>query len=133
KVLVTLSPDWSNGDFPSPTHVFEYDPTANTFSDVTPAGGLNFNSFLLNMAVLPSGQVLMASAAGSTAFRVYTPDGAAQNAWRPTVTGLVGNANGTFTLTGTQLTGLSEGACFGDDWESASNYPIVQLTDSAGG
>jgi hypothetical protein len=35
-------------------------------------------------------------------------------------------------LTGTQLNGVSEGANYGDDNQSASNYPIVQLTDLNG-
>jgi hypothetical protein len=36
-----------------------------------------------------------------------------------------------FTLTGTQLNGLTNGPSFGDDRDSASNYPIVWLKDSA--
>src|SRR5262249_23252795 len=38
----------------------------------------------------------------------------------------------TYTLTGTQLTGLSEGASYGDDAEMSSNYPIVRLTSGGG-
>ena len=37
----------------------------------------------------------------------------------------------TYTLRGTQLNGLNEGASYGDDAQMASNYPLVQLT--AGG
>jgi hypothetical protein len=42
------------------------------------------------------------------------------------------NGNNVFTLTGTQLNGLSEGASFGDYEEMASNYPIIRLTDANG-
>src|SRR5262249_33106664 len=38
----------------------------------------------------------------------------------------------TYTLTGTQLNGLSEGAAYGDDVEMSSNYPIVELTSGGG-
>src|SRR5262249_1814612 len=37
------------------------------------------------------------------------------------------NGGNTFTLTGTQLNGISEGAAYGDDAEMSSNYPIVRL------
>src|SRR5262249_46314244 len=39
--------------------------------------------------------------------------------------------NGTFTLTGTQLNGISEGSSYGDDVENSSNYPIVQLVNGS--
>src|SRR5262249_11997368 len=51
---------------------------------------------------------------------------------RPTITGIADNGDGTFTLTGTQLTGISEGSNYGDDMESNTNYPIVQFKDAAG-
>jgi hypothetical protein len=35
-------------------------------------------------------------------------------------------------LTGTQLTGISEGAAYGDDAEMSTNYPIVQLVSGSG-
>ena len=41
------------------------------------------------------------------------------------------NAN-VYTLTGTQLNGLNEGAYYGDDHQQATNYPIIQLVDKAG-
>ena len=42
------------------------------------------------------------------------------------------NNDGSFTITGTHLTGVSEGATYGDEAEMSSNYPIVKLTDSNG-
>jgi hypothetical protein len=39
----------------------------------------------------------------------------------------------TFVLTGTQLNGLSEGASYGDELSSATNYPLVRLTNAASG
>src|SRR5207249_912507 len=37
-----------------------------------------------------------------------------------------------YTLTGTQLSGISEGAAYGDDAEMSSNYPIIKLVSSTG-
>src|SRR5262249_54072543 len=109
-----------------PAYIYEYDPVGQTFTDVTPSGLGGENAFELNMLLLPTGQVLLGNEAGG--FQVYTPDGAPQAAWRPTITSIAVNAAGTFTLTGTQLNCLNEGASYGDDLEMASNYPIVRLT-----
>jgi hypothetical protein len=34
-------------------------------------------------------------------------------------------------ITGTQFTGLSEGAMYGDDYQSATNYPLVRIVNNA--
>ncbi len=43
------------------------------------------------------------------------------------------DGNGSFTLTGTQLNGISEGAAYGDDAQMSTNYPIVELKNSKNG
>ena len=144
-VLIALSPlgnipKGSGYSFPTPSNIYEFDPTApaaSAFTDVSPGGSLGGstigdNAFKLNMVVLPTGQVLLSDE--NAGFQVYTEDPATgpQNAWRPVVSNFVENADGSFTLTGTQINGISEGANYGDDNESASNYPLVQLTDSGG-
>ncbi len=56
-----------------------------------------------------------------------------QDAWRPTVSSVAYNASAnTYTLSGTQISGLVNGADEGDDMTMAQNYPIVWLTDSSG-
>ena len=135
-VLIAVSPQGTpdaNGNlqFPPPTTIFEFDPVANTYLDVTPA---NFdvsqqNAFQDMMLVLPSGQIMLSN--NSKQLAVYTPVGSPQDAWRPTISSVVTNGS-TFTLTGTQLNGISEGAAYGDDAEMATNYPLVRLTDSSG-
>ena len=119
-------PGWN-----SPTKVFEFDPIANSLTDVTPtnpnlSGNVVFTS---RMLMLPSGQVLFTSS--SSQLYVYTPSGSPQAAWKPTITSVAANGDH-FTLTGTQLNGLSAGASYGDDAEMDSNYPIVELKSSIG-
>jgi hypothetical protein len=80
--------------------------------------------------MLPTGQMLLTTGVGAR-LAVYTPDGAPDASWLPAVSS-VSRSGDTFTLTGTQLNGLSEGAAYGDDAQMASNYPIVQLQDTAG-
>jgi hypothetical protein len=81
----------------------------------------------VNFINLPNGQVL--AAAGNRDW-IYTPIGAPQNSWRPTVTSVTANGNGSFHLTGTQLTGF---VTIGeDDYQDPQNFPVVYLVDSAG-
>ena len=121
-------------NFGSPTEVFDFNYSTNTISVVaTPAAlttALNLASFNTRSLMLPSGQMLFSTSA--TQLWVFTPTGSPQNAWRPTITSVVNNNNGTFTIHGTQLNGISEGAAYGDDVEMASNYPIVRLTETNG-
>ena len=119
--------------FTGPTSVFEFDPTTNTYTNVTPpisVINLSGAAYVTRMLVLPTGQVLMTS--GSNKLAIYTPDGSADPSWQPTVSSVTDNGDGTFALTGTQLNGISEGACYGDDAEMSSNYPIIQLVDPTG-
>jgi hypothetical protein len=135
-ILVTLSPEGTseNGQytFPTPAWIYEFNPVTNTYTDVTPSNfDLNsLESEYTIMLVLPTGQVLVTN--GTRQIDVYTPDGTPNATWQPAISNITDNGNNTFTLTGTQLNGLSEGASFGDDYEMASNYPIIQLTDTSG-
>jgi hypothetical protein len=116
--------------FTGPTSVFEFDPTTNTYTNVTPslAGfSLSGAAFTCRMLVLPTGQILMTS--GGSRLALYTPDGAADPTWQPAIAAITDNGNGSFTLTGTQLNGLSQGASYGDDAEMDTNYPIVRFTN----
>jgi hypothetical protein len=123
--------------FHGPTQLFDFDPVANTITAMTslPAGltsELSGAAYTDRMLVLPSGQVLFGNG-NSSQLWLYTPAGAPSDSWRPTVSSVTANGTGgTYTLTGTQLNGLSEGAAYGDDAEMSSNYPVVQLTDSSG-
>jgi hypothetical protein len=119
--------------FNGPTKIYEFDPTANTYTDVTPPGSIINTSgvaYTSRMLMLPSGQVLLTTGGGQLA--VWTPTGNPDASWKPTVSSVANNGDGSYTLTGTQLNGISEGASYGDDAEMSSNYPIVQLRDSGG-
>jgi hypothetical protein len=124
-----------NGKVMVATHQFggpidalqEFDPTTNTMALIDPppdpAGG-----YPVSYLNLPNGQVMTT---GGSLDWLYTPDSLPQDAWRPTVTSVVFNSGTTYTLTGTQLSGLINGGDEGDDMTMAENYPIVWLTDNA--
>ena len=115
--------------------IWEYDPTANAFTKVFSPGSdpngpkqLTFPIFL----PLPNGQVLVADPKNDPFYHLYTPSGSPSASWRPTLTAISGPSVGVYGLSGKQLNGLTNGSSFGDDRNSASDYPIVGLKDTSG-
>ena len=132
KVLLNCSPvPTAFNHFPSPTSYYEFDYLANTYTRINaPQGGLTTNTpcYTSNLLVLPDGKILYCLQ-GSSTFYVYTPSGAAIAAGKPTIKKLkkVGNA---VRITGTLFNGISEGACYGDDFQMATNFPVVRFTNA---
>ena len=116
--------------YQGPSHLFEFDPNTNHFTDLTtslPPNYLSGPAFVTRMLVLPTGQILINN--GGPRLEIYTPDLAPLAVGVPAITGITENPDGSFLLKGTTLNGISEGAYYGDDAEMATNYPIVRLTD----
>ncbi|MGK4422351.1 hypothetical protein ACSLVQ_29295, partial [Klebsiella pneumoniae] len=42
-------------------------------------------------------------------------------------------AGQTYAFSGVQLSGLTQGAAYGDDYQSATNYPLVRIVNQATG
>ena len=87
------------------------------------------------MLVLPTGQILFDDRLGPQTIVIYTQKGQQNPSWVPQVTTVPTSltAGGTFTVSGTQLNGLTQGAAFGDDWQMATNYPLVRIINTASG
>ena len=107
---------------------YDFDGTNLTNIGSLPTNNGNIAYFLLP---LPNGQILVTG--GVT--QVFKPTGTPQAAWAPTITNVATplTHGQTFTLTGTQLNGLSQGASYGDEFHSSTNYPIVRITNTATG
>ncbi len=82
-----------------------------------------------SLMVLPTGQVLL----GGTA--VYNPTGGAEQIWDPVITYCPASLTrgDTYTILGRQFNGLSQAASFGDEYQTATNYPLVRITNNATG
>jgi len=106
----------------------EFNPSTNTISAITPPPDAT-GPYPVSFCNLPNGQVMVCCGSGDW---LYTPASAPNNAWRPTVSSVTYNSGTTYTLTGTQLSGLISGGDEGDDMTMAENYPIVWLTNSTG-
>lgn len=105
-----------------------FDPSTNTASSVTPPPDTG-NAYPIGYVNLPTGETM--ATCGNNNW-IYKSDLQPQDAWRPTVTSVTFNSGTTYTLTGTQLSGLINGSDEGDDMTNQANYPIVWLTNSSG-
>lgn len=131
-ILCAVSTNYNS----STTYFYSYEYEVGTngafVQDASPTGGFTDNTetdFAL-MLDLPDGTVLY-SHYGPDLY-VYKPNGSPLPAWKPTITSITPNPDGSYHLTGTQLSGISQGAAFGDDAQMDSNYPLVRVTNSAG-
>ena len=118
----------------SPTHFFEFT-TGNFIKQVSDT--LYFSdtagAYYYNFLVLPTGQVL--STDFSSVAEIYTPSGSPVGRWAPAISNVPSalTACQTYKLKGLQLSGLSQGASYGDDDQAATNYPIVKIVNTATG
>jgi hypothetical protein len=134
KILCAVSPVPTSGNhFPSPTSFYEFDPVANSFTQITGPTAMTYNSstYTMRMLDLPDGSVLLA--VSDTQLYLYRPDGSPLAAGQPVVSNIVQNADGSFHASGRLFNGITEGAAYGDDAQMDSNYPLIRMTNSNNG
>jgi hypothetical protein len=127
-VLVGASP----GVYQIGTSYFEFNGTG-LVSVPAPPNGPSDSSYYGNMLMLPTGQVMLTDFSGDC--EIYTPAGAPQPGWAPTITSCPTALSGgtTYSIAGTQFNGLSQASVYGDDSTCATNYPLVRITNNASG
>ncbi|MGA7247382.1 MAG: hypothetical protein WBW89_06460 [Candidatus Cybelea sp.] len=81
--------------------------------------------------LLPTGQIMMLG----NSVALYTPPGSPKASWAPTIKKYPKSvsAGKTYKITGTQFNGLSQAMSFGDEFQNATNYPLVRITNNASG
>lgn len=79
--------------------------------------------------MLPTGQALVEG----FNLAVYNATGTVQAGWKPVIKTApsVVTHGMTYTISGTQLNGLSQAAAFGDEFETSTNYPLVRITNNS--
>lgn len=128
-VLIEASPVDSTCDWIPPAEFFEFDGTNLTQVAATANSFLNV-SFNGRLLPLPNGQIFFDDTTGDA--ELYSPTGAPYAGSAPTITtspAAVGVGATNMLITGTQLNGLSGAAAYGDDYQAATNYPLVRITN----
>ena len=100
--------------------------TLYTFDGTKLTPGPFFGGALM---VLPTGQILLGGD------EVYNATGTYQQSWAPTVSNSPSSVTrgNTYKISGTQFNGLSQANSFGDEYQTATNYPLVRITNNATG
>jgi hypothetical protein len=131
----TPGPNFPNGDsagdsfavlLPNGTVVVEgdsgelYEYNGTTFTPTV-------NVFGNALIVLPTGQVLVGGS------QVYTSGGAGLQIWAPIITSVATSVTrgDTYRIIGRQFNGQSQAASFGDEFETATNYPLVRIVNNS--
>ena len=123
--------------FSKESQFFEFDPTGKTLQPFSPAPGPSNTpeTWECRFLLLPNGQILLTTQAQQ--INLYEPT-AAENSPRPAGARRLTNppttlvAGHIYTIEGEQLNGLSQANSYGDDAQMATNFPIVQLSNSKG-
>jgi hypothetical protein len=125
KVLAMLSP----GLFQGGCQFVEYDPDTDTLANtVNPTNCPGDSSYVGHLMVLPTGQIMFTDFSGLV--EIYTPAPGVVAGVAPTINPLneqVGSPSINNGLSGTQLNGLSENNAYGDDYQGATDYPLLQF------
>jgi hypothetical protein len=137
----SAGPDWPNNDqgsdspaallpdgnvlaLGSSDNLYEFDGKNFTHENVG-----QVSATYSSLMVLPTGEVLIAG------YTVYQPSGTYNPAWQPTISSVPSTVTrgSTYKISGTQFNGLSQAAAFGDEVETATNYPLVRITNNSTG
>jgi len=128
-VLAMLSP----GLFKTGCQFVEYNPTTNTLvNTVNPEHCPTDSSYVGHLMMLPTGQIMFTDFSGTV--EIYTPASGVVSGVAPAITSAPSTVNSPSTnnsLSGTQLNGLTENNAYGDDYQGATDYPLVQLVQTA--
>lgn len=134
----TPGPDFPNGDeaFDAPVSIL---PNGNVLVGGSSGQLYEFNGTTLTrepfngggsiLMPLPTGEVLVGG------FAVYKSTGSYDPSWAPTISASPSSVSrgSTYQVAGTQFNGLNQGAAFGDEFDTHTNYPLVRITNNATG
>jgi hypothetical protein len=97
--------------------------------DGTKLNATKFNGEGNSLLVLPNGEILIGGS------QVYQAAGSVNPAWAPVITTAPSTVTPgtTYPISGQQFNGLSQANAFGDEFQTATNYPLVSITNTATG
>ena len=136
-MAVSTFPQTPNGgaSFMGPAIYVEYDVATDSWKTLPyDLSGIPSASEGVNMIFfldLPNGQVMVIH---DGTMELFTDTGAPNSSWLPAVSSVSSTSvtpKTSFTVTGTQLAGLTQGTNWGDESMNATNYPLVRIVNDA--
>ena len=130
KVIVFASP----GVFEAGSQTFEWDPSNRSLTEISgPPNQLNDSSFQGHFLMLPNGQIMFTDFTQDV--EIFTSAGSPYSGFTPTILlpSLTMHHGTTVKLSGFNFNGASQNNFYGDDYQDATNYPIVRFTNVSTG
>jgi hypothetical protein len=127
-VIVFASP----GIYQTGGQMFEWN--GSTLNEIAnPPNGPSDSSYYGHFLMLPTGQIMFTDFSNDV--ELFTSAGSQYTGWSPTVllNSTTFQAGQTYLLNGTNFNGASQDNAYGDDFQDATNYPIVRLTNTTTG
>ena len=127
-VILAASP----GVYIAPASILVFDGTQFT-TIAAPPNAPNDSSYNMRLLVLPTGQVLETDASDDV--EIYTPRVAPDRTIAPAISSVPTTLThgNTYIISGTRFNGFSQANAYGDDAQSATNYPLVRIRNLATG
>jgi hypothetical protein len=132
-ILFGAGPTDAKGDWTSPCWFFEFDGT--TFNRTNDPPNNDCPTYSTRLLLLPDGDIMFCRE-GDNSFYAYNSSAATpQNSWRPVIQTCPTNVvpGSTIQVSGLQFNGLSQAVAYGDDSQTATNYPLVRIINKASG
>ncbi len=133
-VTAVFPRDTGNATSMAPARYVEYDWASNTWlwrpDDLVSSSTSQCPNGTF-MLPLPNGQILVSN---NGKMELFTSTESSNSAWRPIVDKVSSDTlspGNTFSISGKQLSGLTQGQQWGDEWEAATNYPLVRIVNNA--
>ena len=121
------------GDWSSPCWYFEFDGTA--FNRTNDPPNNDCPTYTTRLLLLPDGDVMFCRE-GDSSFYAYHSDAATpQDGFRPVIQTCPASLvpGSTIQISGLQFNGFSQAVAYGDDSQTATNYPLVRIVNKQSG
>ena len=132
-ILFGAGPTDAAGDWTDPCWFFEFDGT--TFNRTNDPPNNDCPTYTTRLLLLPVGDIMFCRA-GDNSFYAYNSSAAVpQDSFRPVIQTCPASPSpgSTIQISGLQFNGLSQAVAYGDDFQTATNYPLVRIVNKASG
>jgi len=120
------------GIFGTGGQMFEWNGSALSEAP-NPPNGPGDSSYYGHMLMLPTGQIMFTDFSNDV--ELFTSAGSTYTGWNPTILlkSTTLQAGQTYVLNGFKFNGASQNNAYGDDFQDATNYPLVRFTSTTNG
>jgi hypothetical protein len=126
-VLFGAGPTNAQGDYLAPSMFFEFDGT--TFNRTNDPSNNDCETEFTRLLLLPDGDVLFCTQIDSSFYAYHSDTATPQDSFRPVIQTCPTSIQpgSTIQVSGLQFNGLSQATAYGDDSQTATNYPLVRI------